>query len=67
MLGQYEGLRSLGEARERFLDLAGLIEAAYADEARIAAVLSARDEEVVTARGERRLRRPNMSVSVLSW
>ena len=39
-VGQYEGLQALKEARERFLDLRGLIEAAHADQVRIVEVLA---------------------------
>ncbi len=39
-LGQLEGLRALAAAREVFLDIPGLIEAAYGDEVQIARVLA---------------------------
>ena len=51
-LGQHQGLQALSEARERFLDLAGLIEAAHADEERIASLLVAQDPDVVAVRDE---------------
>jgi Ca-activated chloride channel family protein len=49
---QREGIAALAEARERFLDVRGLIEAAYADERRIASVLGAADAETRAARDE---------------
>ena len=52
VLGQYQGLRSLEEARERFLDLAGLIEAAYADQHRIASVLASQNALEAEVRSE---------------
>jgi hypothetical protein len=51
-LGQHQGLAALSEARERFLDLAGLIEAAHADEQRIVSVLAAKNPEIVAVRDE---------------
>ncbi len=49
---QRDGLRGLTDARERFLDLRGLIEAAYADERRIEQLLVADGEEAGAARVE---------------
>ncbi|MBW1683664.1 MAG: VWA domain-containing protein [Deltaproteobacteria bacterium] len=48
---QIEGIGALREARERFLDLRGLLETLYADEKRVGAVLSAVEQgarEVLT-------------------
>jgi Ca-activated chloride channel family protein len=49
---QREGVAALAEARERFLDVRGLIEAAYADEQRIANVLEAPGADAQAARIE---------------
>ncbi|MFP8878051.1 MAG: VWA domain-containing protein, partial [Myxococcota bacterium] len=49
---QLEGIVALGDARERFLDLSGLIEATYTDEKRIGRVLSALGEQAAAARDE---------------
>jgi hypothetical protein len=49
---QREGIAALAEARERFLDVRGLIEAAYADERRIASVLEAPGADAQAARVE---------------
>jgi Ca-activated chloride channel family protein len=49
---QREGVVALTDARERFLDLRGLIEATYADERRIEAVLSAEGDAAAATRQE---------------
>ncbi len=49
---QIDGIVALGDARERFLDLSGLIEAAYTDEKRIGEVLAAIGEQAAEAREE---------------
>jgi hypothetical protein len=49
---QLDGVVALSDARERFLDLSGLIEATYTDEKRIDRVLSALGEQAAAARGE---------------
>jgi hypothetical protein len=49
---QRAGIEALGEARERFFGLRRLIEATYADQKRIEAVLSAEGDAAETARGE---------------
>ena len=49
---QREGLIALSDARERFLDLRGLIEATYTDERRIEQVLSAEGDGAEAARSE---------------
>jgi hypothetical protein len=49
---QREGLIALSDARERFLDLRGLIEATYTDERRIEQVLGAEGDGAEAARSE---------------
>jgi len=48
---QTEALTALADARERFLDLRGLIELAYTDERRIEALLASEDDAAVVEYG----------------
>ncbi len=47
---QIEGIRALLEARERFLDLRGLVEAIYRDERSLQLIVTSEDQEVAALR-----------------